>query len=69
MSITFDNYCHAGPVTASEKGGGETGKLHMRFATFASVVLHYILLQSDIIIELQYWTLYNIEDMYFLLLK
>ena len=58
-----------GPVTASEKGGGETGKVRMRFATFASVVLHYILLQSDIIIELQYWTLFNIEDMYFLLLK
>ena len=44
-------------------------KVRMRFATFANVVLHYILLQSGIIIELQYWTVFNIEDIYFLLLK
>ena len=42
-------------------------KVRMRFATFANVVLQYILLQSGIIIELQYWTVFNIEDMYFLL--
>ena len=57
-----------GPDTASEKGGADK-KVRMCFAAFASIVLHYILLQSDIIIELQYWTLFNIEDMYFLLLK
>ena len=44
-------------------------KVRMRFATFANVVLNYILLQSGIIIELQYWTVFNIEDIYFLLLK
>ena len=44
-------------------------KVLMRLATFANVVPHYILLQSGIIIELQYWTVFNIEDMYFLLLK
>ena len=58
-----------GPVTASKKGGGKTGKVRMHFATFASIVLHYILLQSGILTELQYWTVFNIEDMYFLLLK
>ena len=62
-------YGSTGPVTASEKGGGETEKVRMRFATFANIVLHYILLQSGIITELQYWTVFNIEDMYFLLLK
>ena len=41
-----------GPGTASEKGGGEMEKVRMRFATFANVLLHYILLQSGIIIEL-----------------
>ena len=57
----------SGPDTASEKKGGEMEKMCMHFATFANVVLHYILLQSGIIIELQYWTVFNIEDMYFLL--
>ena len=44
-------------------------KVRMRFATFANVVLNYILLQSGIIIELQYWTVFNIEEIYFLFLK
>ena len=44
-------------------------KMHMCFMTFANVVLHYILLQSVIIIELQYWTVFYIEDIYFLLFK
>ena len=71
MPLEADKSSHskasAGPVTASEKGGGEMEKVRMRFATFANVVLHYILLQSGIIRELQYWTVFNIEDMYFLL--
>ena len=52
-----------------KKGGGEMEKVCMRFATFANVVLHYILLQSGIIIELQYWPVFNIEEIYFLFLK
>ena len=49
------NHRLPGPDKASEKGGGgETEKGRMRFATFANVVLNYILLQSGIIIELQY---------------
>ena len=48
------NHRLPGPDKASEKGGGETEKVCMRFATFANVVLNYILLQSGIIIELQY---------------
>ena len=58
-----------GPDAASEKWGGRDGKVCMHFATFVNVVLHYIILQSGLIIELQYWTVFNIEDMYFLLLK
>ena len=59
------NHRLPGPDKASEKGGGETEKVRMRFATFANVVLNYILLQSGIIIELQYWTIFNIEGIIF----
>ena len=62
-----DQIVISGPVTASEKGGGETEKVHIHFATFANVVLHYILLQSGIIIELQFWTIFNIKDVFFTL--
>ena len=48
------NHRLPGPDKASEKGGSETEKVRMCFATFANVVLNYILLQSGIIIELQY---------------
>ena len=37
----------------------------MRFATFANVVLNYILLQSSILMALQYWTVFNIEGIIF----
>ena len=47
------NHRLPGPDKASERGG-ETEKVRMHFATFANVVLNYILLQSGIIIELQY---------------
>ena len=48
------NHRLPGPDKASEKEGGRDKKVRMRFATFANVVLNYILLQSGIIIELQY---------------
>ena len=40
-------------------------KVRMRFATFANVVLNSILLESGIIIYLQYWTVFNIEGIIF----